>query len=259
MSPAPRRDEVESRARAPRCRQESRGTLEGCRAGTVSIRGAISTPWRPAACSPATGDVSSTTTSGSSATIRARCGSRVGPAFRDWRHPLAAPRRWTPIFFLDDAVALAAGHRPCATCRGDDYRSYRDAVTTATGTADPLLARQLDVRLVAERHRRGRGLDRAGDRLVWTADTAMLPPGTVVLDADEKSAPPRRRSSHGVHLRRLARSATHARRSRAGAHAADVGRRAARRVQPSAASERGWLRLSACTRTPSPTSSRIDR
>ena len=37
--------------------------------------------------------------------------------FRGWRHPLAAPHRWTPIFFLDDAVALAAGHRPCAFCR----------------------------------------------------------------------------------------------------------------------------------------------
>jgi len=36
--------------------------------------------------------------------------------------PLARPNRWTPIFFLDDAVALAAGHRPCATCRRDMYR-----------------------------------------------------------------------------------------------------------------------------------------
>ena len=43
--------------------------------------------------------------------------------FRDWRVPLARPNRWTPIFFLDDAVALAAGHRPCATCRRDMYRS----------------------------------------------------------------------------------------------------------------------------------------
>ena len=51
--------------------------------------------------------------------------------FRDWRVPLARPNRWTPIFFLDDAVALAAGHRPCATCRRDMYRSYRDAVDPA--------------------------------------------------------------------------------------------------------------------------------
>ena len=48
--------------------------------------------------------------------------------FRDWRHPLDEPHRWTPLFFLDDAVALAAGHRPCAVCRRDDYLAYRDGV-----------------------------------------------------------------------------------------------------------------------------------
>jgi hypothetical protein len=105
-------------------------------------------------------------------------------SFRDWRHPLAAPRRWTPIFFLDDAVALAAGHRPCATCRRPDHLAYRDAVTVADGASTPVLAAELDVRLHHERHRRGRGLERAGDRLVWTADDgAELPDGTVVVDA----------------------------------------------------------------------------
>lgn len=102
-------------------------------------------------------------------------------SFRGWRHPLAAPRRWTPIFFLDDAVALAAGHRPCATCRRADYIGYRDAVGSELDVAAPLLAKELDVRLVAERHRRGRGLQRAGDRLTWLADAGELPDGVVVL------------------------------------------------------------------------------
>ena len=85
-------------------------------------------------------------------------------AFRDWRVPLARPNRWTPIFFLDDAVALAAGHRPCATCRRDMYRSYRDAV-------DPgLRAVELDRRLTSERLRRGSGIDRGRDRKTWRAD-----------------------------------------------------------------------------------------
>ncbi|HWM22269.1 MAG TPA: hypothetical protein VNO51_21440 [Ilumatobacteraceae bacterium] len=104
--------------------------------------------------------------------------------FRDWRHPLAAPHRWTPIFFLDDAVALAAGHRPCAFCRRDAYRSYRDAVTKSLASTKPLLAAALDRRLVEERHRRGRGLDRADDRLVWEARIDELPSGTVVVDDD---------------------------------------------------------------------------
>ncbi len=101
--------------------------------------------------------------------------------FRGWRHPLDQPHRWTPLFFLDDAVALAAGHRPCAFCRGDAYRSYRDAVTTALGRDEPLRAIELNARLNAERLRRGRGLRRGSDRRRWTADLDDLPDGSVVV------------------------------------------------------------------------------
>ena len=42
--------------------------------------------------------------------------------FRGWqRGPLLQPGRFTELFFLDDATALAAGHRPCALCRREDY------------------------------------------------------------------------------------------------------------------------------------------
>jgi hypothetical protein len=42
--------------------------------------------------------------------------------FRGWqRGPLMQPGRFTELFFLDEATAFAAGHRPCALCRRDDY------------------------------------------------------------------------------------------------------------------------------------------
>jgi len=42
--------------------------------------------------------------------------------FRGWhRHPLMQPGRFTELFFLDEATAFAAGHRPCALCRREDY------------------------------------------------------------------------------------------------------------------------------------------
>jgi hypothetical protein len=104
--------------------------------------------------------------------------------FRGWRVALARPRRWTPLFFLDDAVGLAAGHRPCATCRRADYHSYRDAVGRSFGRAEPLLAWELNERLHAERHRRGRGLARATDRIVWESRYDELPNGTVVIDGE---------------------------------------------------------------------------
>jgi hypothetical protein len=101
--------------------------------------------------------------------------------FRGWRWPLARPRRWTPLFFLDDAVALAAGHRPCATCRRQDYISYRGAVTKALDSAQPLRAWELNQRLNAERLRAGRGRERAKDRILWQAPFADLPDGTVII------------------------------------------------------------------------------
>ncbi|MEP6758155.1 MAG: hypothetical protein ABJB55_03070 [Actinomycetota bacterium] len=41
-----------------------------------------------------------------------------------WRGALMQPGRFTELFFLDEATALAAGHRPCALCRHDDYRRF---------------------------------------------------------------------------------------------------------------------------------------
>jgi hypothetical protein len=40
------------------------------------------------------------------------------------RSPLLQPGRYTELFFLDEATALAAGHRPCAECRRADYERF---------------------------------------------------------------------------------------------------------------------------------------
>ena len=104
-------------------------------------------------------------------------------AFRDRRQPLADPHRWTPLFVLDDAVALAAGHRPCATCRPAAYRSYRDALGGALDLDTPLPATEVNRRLGRERLHRGTGLERARDRRVWSAPFSDLPDGTVVVAA----------------------------------------------------------------------------
>jgi hypothetical protein len=103
--------------------------------------------------------------------------------YRGWRHPLTAPRRWTPVFFLDEAVALAAGHRPCALCRRGAYRVYGEAIAAATGGA-VLSADDLDLRLHDERRvARPRDAGPPGDgRSLWTADLADLPEATVIVD-----------------------------------------------------------------------------
>ncbi|WP_428340566.1 hypothetical protein [Mycobacterium sp.] len=61
-----------------------------------------------------------------------------------------APTHYTQLFFFDEAVAFAAGHRPCAECRRADYHAYRAAWTQSHGGATPY-ARDMDTVLHRER------------------------------------------------------------------------------------------------------------
>ena len=53
--------------------------------------------------------------------------------FRCRHRVILQPNRWTELFFLDEAAALAAGHRPCAECRHADYARFRAAWQVAHG------------------------------------------------------------------------------------------------------------------------------
>jgi hypothetical protein len=64
------------------------------------------------------------------------------------------PNRFTWLFFHDEAVALAAGHRPCGECRHHSYVAYRDAWALTHG-GEPPTAQEMNRRLHAERLHRG--------------------------------------------------------------------------------------------------------
>jgi hypothetical protein len=71
-------------------------------------------------------------------------------SFRGWRAAQWQPHHYTVLFFHDEAVSLAAGHRPCALCRREAYDAYRNAVADHDA-AKPLLAKEIDARLHLER------------------------------------------------------------------------------------------------------------
>lgn len=53
----------------------------------------------------------------------------------DWKgrqRPVAPPGRWTALFFLDEATALAAGHRPCGECRRAAFVAFKAALGMRT-------------------------------------------------------------------------------------------------------------------------------
>ena len=71
--------------------------------------------------------------------------------FKGWTAPKWVPGRWTALFFYDEALALAAGHRPCALCRRDAYNKYQSAAEMRG--ADAIDAR-LHVQRVEQRRKR---------------------------------------------------------------------------------------------------------
>jgi hypothetical protein len=89
------------------------------------------------------------------------------------RAPLLQPGRYTELFFLDDATALAAGHRPCAECRRDDYDRF---TTSWRALHDESGADTIDLRLHGERLDPGTRRRRLHD-----ARFAALPDGAFVL------------------------------------------------------------------------------
>ena len=70
--------------------------------------------------------------------------------FRGRRRQVMGGRSWTELFFLDEATAFAAGHRPCFFCRRDDANRFRAAWDAGNGTTH-VLARDIDAVLHCER------------------------------------------------------------------------------------------------------------
>jgi hypothetical protein len=57
--------------------------------------------------------------------------------YKGRRRAVMAGRSWTELFFLDEAVALAAGHRPCFLCRREAAVRFRDSWASAKGGPRP--------------------------------------------------------------------------------------------------------------------------
>ena len=70
--------------------------------------------------------------------------------FRGRRRKVMARRSWTELFFLDEATAFAAGHRPCFYCRRDDANRFRAAWEEGNGVRE-VLAPEMDAVLHRER------------------------------------------------------------------------------------------------------------
>jgi len=99
--------------------------------------------------------------------------------FRGRRRKVMGGRSWTELFFLDEATAFAAGHRPCFYCRRDDANRFRAAWEEGNRVTN-ILARDIDAVLHRER------LDRGRKRLhPLPAPLEALPDGAMVQAGGE--------------------------------------------------------------------------
>ena len=96
-------------------------------------------------------------------------------SFKGRQRQVMAPGKYTELFFLDEATALAAGHRPCATCRRDDYLRFKQLCT------DPAIE-AIDNKLHHER------LISGGWQNDWHPSLSGLPDGTFVVLDDPNTA-----------------------------------------------------------------------
>jgi hypothetical protein len=99
--------------------------------------------------------------------------------FRGWRRKVMGGRSWTELFFLDEATAFAAGHRPCFFCRRDDANRFRKAWEEGNGVTRPLV-REMDAVLHRER------LDRGRKRLhPLPMSVSKMPDGAMIRAGDD--------------------------------------------------------------------------
>lgn len=93
--------------------------------------------------------------------------------FKGVRRSVMSPGTWTELFFLDEAVALAAGHRPCAYCSRSDFRRFAAAWQTAQALPQPPRAPAIDRELHFTRIR-----PRSHTQITFIAAANDLPDGS---------------------------------------------------------------------------------
>jgi hypothetical protein len=98
--------------------------------------------------------------------------------FKGRRRQVMTPDRYTELFFLDEATAFSAGHRPCAECRRKAFNRFKHFWLEANpgyGYNEKTPIWKIDDILHKER------INRSGAKITFTESVGHLPPGSFIL------------------------------------------------------------------------------
>lgn len=106
--------------------------------------------------------------------------------YKKFQRKVMTPNRWTELFFLDEATAFAAGHRPCGFCRNPDFKRFKSLWLSANGERYGLEKNTkidvIDALIHQER------LNENGSQKTFKANLTTLPDGTFITLKDSSKA-----------------------------------------------------------------------
>lgn len=97
--------------------------------------------------------------------------------FQGRKREIFSPGKYSELFFLDEATALSAGHRPCAECRRERYSEFKAiwcTVNLENGSSTDISVAQIDKQLQMERAVRG------GGKVTYRTDFGAVPAGAFI-------------------------------------------------------------------------------
>jgi hypothetical protein len=105
-------------------------------------------------------------------------------SFNGRRREIMAPKQYTELFFLDEATALAAGHRPCRSCRREEFDRFKELWIHA----NPELADRTDGSMAGiDKLLHAERVDSARRQRTWSTETGSLPTGVMIrLPGDDR-------------------------------------------------------------------------
>lgn len=100
--------------------------------------------------------------------------------FKGRHRQVMTPKQYTELFFLDEATAFAAGHRPCGECRRQRYLEFKHLWVSVNLGKDPQKVKISEINRWMHQER-----VQAGKKVLFKSEPEKLPDGSMFAIGDK--------------------------------------------------------------------------